>query len=79
MLLQRQKKKTTPKKKATPKKKHQLSVAQSWDAAAQKQAAAPNQSQEVAVPDVACNLKDEGAAKVDFERQAHHFPATNAP
>ena len=41
MLLQRQKKKTAPKKKATPKKKHQLSVAPSWDAAAQKQAAAP--------------------------------------
>ena len=45
--------------------------------APKKQAAAPNQSQEVAVPDVACNLKDEGAAKVDFERQAHHFPAAS--
>ena len=50
------------KKKAAPKKQAPKAAA--------KAAVAP-------APDVACNLQDEGTTKVDFERQAHHFPAAS--
>ena len=58
------------KKKAAPKKRAAKAAAKATAKAAAKAAVAP-------APDVACNLQDEGTTKVDFERQAHHFPAAS--